>query len=247
MSRTLTAGVAAAVQGDFIASAVVEMLFDSGAVRLWTGIGDLVFAGDTYTGAGTFGDITPIQESAALRANGITLTFSGASQALIDIAKDESVQGRTVNVWYAVFDANHALIADPFQAFAGFADAIQISDGGAESVITLTAENDLVDLKRPLERRYYTDEDQQREFPGDRFYEFGPAMNGITVYWGRRRLEPAAAGDDSNAVQPTPAPPPVPTPDSGIADPNSGSQNVDINTGLPVEGGVPGPGVAIQI
>ena len=227
MARTLTGAVAAAIPGDIIAAGLVEMLFDSGPVRLWTGIGDLVFDGDTYTGAGTLGAISPVQESMALRANGMTFTYSGASQAMLDIAKSEPIQGRAVNTWLALFDAGHALMADPFQVHAGLGDTIQASDAGDEAVITMTAESHMVDLKRPLERRYYSDVDQQREFPGDRFNEFGEDLLDKTIFWGRRRLDPPAAAPDVGTTEPPAVLPPSPgfddanIPDVGLGGPGS--------------------------
>ena len=209
MTRPLTAEVDTAIQGDIIAAGLVEMLFDSGPIRLWTGIGDLVFEGNTFTGAGTLGDMSSVQESMALRANGMIFTYAGASQAMLDVAKSENIQGRTVNTWVALFAAAHALMGDPFKVHSGLADTIQASDAGDESVITLSVEGHLVDLKRPLERRFYSDEDQQREFPDDRFYEFGEDLLDKTIFWGRRRLDPPRAAPDAGtpdapAVQPPP-------------------------------------------
>ncbi|AWV21498.1 Transcriptional regulator, LacI family [Roseomonas mucosa] len=46
---------------------------------------------------------------------------------------------------------------------------------GAEPRVSLTCEGRLVDLERAEVRRY-TDADQQAEYPGDRFFEFVPAL-----------------------------------------------------------------------
>lgn len=220
MTRALTPAVETAVQGDIIAAGLVEMLFDSGPVRLWTGIGDLPFQGNTYTGAGTLGDMSSVQESLGLRANGMTFTYSGASQAMLDLAKSEPVQGRTVNTWVALFDAGHALMEDPLKVHSGLADTVQASDAGADSVITLSVEGQLVDLKRPLERRYYSDQDQQRGFSGDRFFEFAEDLLDKTIFWGRRRLDPPKAAPDAGTPEPPAAPVPPPpafdAPDVGL-------------------------------
>ena len=47
---------------------------------------------------------------------------------------------------------------------------------GAEPSVALACESRLVDLKRAEVRRY-TDADQQAEYPGDRFFEFVPALH----------------------------------------------------------------------
>ena len=49
--------------------------------------------------------------------------------------------------------------------------------------ITLLAENRLRDLER-LRARNYTDADQQAEYPGDRGFEFVPALQTMSIPWG---------------------------------------------------------------
>ena len=77
-------------------------------------------------------------------------------------------------LWGALLDAEGAFVADPFPLWAGLMDTMQVVDG-AEPRISLTCESRLVDLERAEVRRY-TDADQQAEYPGDRFFEFVPAL-----------------------------------------------------------------------
>jgi hypothetical protein len=65
-------------------------------------------------------------------------------------------------------------VADPFPLWAGLMDTMEVTDG-AEPSVALAYESRLVDLERAEVRRY-TDADQQAEYPGDRFFEFVPAL-----------------------------------------------------------------------
>ena len=62
-------------------------------------------------------------------------------------------------------------------------DVMQLSDDGQSSILTMTAENRLVDFRRTRELRY-TDEEQQNLFTGDVGLEFVTAIQEKTIYWG---------------------------------------------------------------
>ena len=154
---------------------LVELDFASGPIRAWTGLGPLDWAGVTYEGMGTIGAVSDIEETAELRAVRITLTLSPVPQEVVDIAlAEQSFRLRPARLWGALLDAEGAFVADPFPLWAGLMDTMQVVDG-AEPRISLTCESRLVDLERAEVRRY-TDADQQAEYPGDRFFEFVPAL-----------------------------------------------------------------------
>ena len=124
---------------------------------------------------GTIGAVSDIEETAELRAVRITLTLSPVPQEVVDIAlAEQSFRLRPARLWGALLDAEGAFVADPFPLWAGLMDTMQVVDG-AEPRISLTCESRLVDLERAEVRRY-TDADQQAEYPGDRFFEFVPAL-----------------------------------------------------------------------
>lgn len=248
MPRTLTGDVTTEVQktgggaNTIRPVALVHLAFDSGSVRLWNGVGDLVWSGDTFTGSGMLGGISLIEESASLKATGVVLTLSGIDSSIIAIALGEHYQGRQAQIWLGHLDSNHALIADPVLMFQGRMDLMQLTDHGATATVSVTVESRAIDLERANKIRYYTDQDQQAEFSGDKFFEFVPEMQEKVIVWGRA-IVGGPTQDGNVGTSPAVAGPIPSTPDSGIADPNSGSQNFDINTGLPVEGGTPGPDV----
>ena len=154
---------------------LVELDFASGPFRAWTGLGQLNWAGKVFEGVGSIGAVGEVEETVELRAVRLTLALSPVPQEVVDIALAErSFRLRTARLWGGLLDAEGAFVADPFPLWAGLMDTMEVTDG-AEPRVALTCESRLVDLERAEVRRY-TDADQQAEYPGDRFFEYVPAL-----------------------------------------------------------------------
>ncbi len=186
MARTLTAGMVTEVTGESLQPVLlVKLEFDSADLNLWTGIGDLSFGGDTYTGAGDLLAFSQVEESDELKAVGLTGTLSGIPSSLIAIALAEDYMGRPVTLWFGVLTGDPpALVADPVIVFAGLIDTMPIEDAGETATIQVQAENRLVRLEESRSRRY-TSEDQAIDYPGDRGLDFVVGLNdGREIVWG---------------------------------------------------------------
>ncbi len=205
MTRSMQAAVSTELQANRARVRILAHFgFDSGSVRVWDDFGDLLFDGDTYNGIGNLGKVGVVKETAGLRANGLKFTLNGIPTSLISIAIGEHYQGRTCEMWRAFLDSGNALIADPVKIFAGRIDQMVVTDAGDYAEIVLTAENRLVELVRPLRTRFYTDQDQQQEFPGDLAGEFVTKMQEMVLVWGRAKLVTnlgVQPGDDPSAGQ----------------------------------------------
>ena len=154
---------------------LVELDFASGPFRAWTGLGQLHWAGKVFEGVGSIGAVGEVEETVELRAVRLTLALSPVPQEVVDIALAErSFRLRPARLWGALLDAEGVFVADPFPLWAGLMDTMEVTDG-AEPRVALTCESRLVDLERAEVRRY-TDADQQAEYPGDRFFEYVPAL-----------------------------------------------------------------------
>lgn len=171
MARDLHADYTTAVTSAELAPILLfKAEFDSGDLNLWTGVGDIVWNSDTYTGAGNLLEVTAVEETQDLKANGVQFTLSGISASIIATALTEDYQGRDVSIWFGLLESG-AVKADPFLLFKGRMDVMTIDESADTATIMLTAESVLIDLERPNERRY-TDEDQQTEYAGDLGFEF---------------------------------------------------------------------------
>ena len=184
MARDITGATSAESQKSSGAKPIVfaKLEFDSGDVRVWSGVGDIPFEGEIYSGLGDLGKISPIEEGIEQRAFGISLTLSGIPPSAISLALDEDVQGRDAQVWLGFLDDDYALIADPVLMFRGRMDTMGIKLGD-QGLVTVTAESRLVDWDRPQIRRY-TDASQRERFPGDRGFEFVNQAVEREINWG---------------------------------------------------------------
>lgn len=200
MSRSLTAAVQTAAAAAEVRPAFFVFLnLDSGPIRVWSGCGDYTLGGNVFTGVGNLGEISPVEESTRVSARGIELSLSGISSSHVTIALSENYRGRSVTVWLAFFDAAGALIADEVQVFAGIIDTMTLNDNGDSSVLTLTAESRLIDLERPRETRY-TDEEQQRLFPGDLGLQYVAGLQKKTLNWGGVVVPPPSGPGDAGGI-----------------------------------------------
>lgn len=175
MARDLTAGMVTemkAVRKEPLL--LVEMLFDSGALRLWTGYGDLSFNGFTWTGTGHLLAISPITETAETKQSGMSFVLSGVPSSILSLVEGEDYQGRTLRIYLAMRTAAGALVASPYESRRLRMDTMEDVEDGDTATITLTAQDETA-FERPVERRY-TNEDQHLDFPNDDFFEFVPDL-----------------------------------------------------------------------
>jgi hypothetical protein len=162
----------------------------STAVRLWSGYGTITVGAVTYQGIGTFGTISPVEETTDLSARGINFQLSGIPSAYVSLALTENYQGKACSVLFGALDATGAIVSSPVTIFAGRMDVMSINDDGQNATIIMSAENKLVDFLRPRETRY-THEEQQNLYPvspPDLGLEFVNAIQEKQIYWGNAKL-----------------------------------------------------------
>lgn len=186
MPRGLTASLETATLAPVVVPIMlVEALFDSGAVRLWTGIGDLSWNGQTWTGAGSLLGVADVQETAEIRATGVDVALSGVPSTLVSLALAEPYQGRLCNIYLGALDVGTlAVLADPYLIFAGRMDVMTLEEGAETATIALSVESRLIDLEVARERRY-EHQDQIVDAPTDKFFEFTTGLVDARILWGR--------------------------------------------------------------
>lgn len=183
----------------------VDMAFDEGAVRFWTGPGDLVVGGTTYTGVGNLLKISTVEESGDLSVRGIELTLSGITSGLLALALGSQYHGRVCTLSFgALTPAGYILKEDGSflllesgdkmrresltgglnVVFIGYMDKMDITESGESSIINLFVENKLVDLERPRNARY-TQSYQQSLYPNDKGLNYVADLQDKEIVWGR--------------------------------------------------------------
>lgn len=158
----------------------VELLFDSNAVRLWTGTGDLSHEGNTYSGAGDLMSISEVEETSEISAKGANLIISGVESNTLSLALATAYQGRKGTIYFGFFDDS----GSPFlvEIFSGYMDEMNIEEGPQTSTVEIKIENKLIDLERPRVRRF-TSGYQKTQYPTDRGLDFVEFIQDKDINW----------------------------------------------------------------
>ena len=198
--RTLPGSMAAEVVTAQLSPILLASLQFSTPVYLWTGYGNLIYNSTTYLGLGTFGSISPVEETTDLAARGISMKLSGVPTANVALALTENYQGRDCAIMFgAISPTAGTLISSPVTIFSGRMDVMQLSDDGQTADITMTAESRLMDFKRAREIRY-TDEEQQQLYSGDVGLEFVNDIQEKPIYWGSPNPTQATNWDKGDSI-----------------------------------------------
>lgn len=186
MTRSATPAVLDALAAPVVRPIFLyEGQFVSGWLRFWSGLGDLVWAGQTWTGAGTLLSMGPLSETSDVVASGTSVTLSGVPVGLVSAAILDAQQGLPGRIWLGTLDDAGAVIADPVMAFAGRLDVPDILDGAETCTITLSYESRLINLQTAREWRW-THESQQVLYPDDLGFAFVTSIQGVDVKWARK-------------------------------------------------------------
>lgn len=186
MSRGVTASLQSAVDAAGVYPLLlVDMAFDSGNLRLWSGYGNLVWNGDTWTGSQDLGSIGDVENSAKLSATGLNLALSGVDQTIISQILNENPRGRSVQVYFgAINSSDFSVVSDPLLLFSGFMDVPTIEETGQTCRIVISCENELIDMEKSSGLTY-TDGCQKNLYPGDKGLEFVAPLANKPIIWGR--------------------------------------------------------------
>ena len=185
--RGLTNDMVTEVSASQLSPILLASLSFATPVHIWTGYGTITVGSTAYLGIGTLGSISPVEETTDLAARGISMQLSGVPTAMLAVALTENYQGRGCSVLFGALEASGALVSSPVTIFSGRMDVMSINDDGQNATIGMTAENKLVDFRRPREVRY-TDQEQKNLFPSDKGLEFVTAIQEKQIYWGNAKL-----------------------------------------------------------
>lgn len=160
----------------------VEATFLSGTVYLWSGMGSIVWNGQTWIGLGAMAAISAIEEGSTVEARGVTMTLSGFDPGLLPAVMTEFALLRPVVIYLVGFNEGE-IIDNPLTVFSGEMGQPTVDVSGVTATIAINCESFLLDLDVATERRYTAD-DQQSDWPGDLGMNFVNSIQEITIYWG---------------------------------------------------------------
>jgi hypothetical protein len=194
MSRNLDSSLSAALRSNSIVPVLLaDLTFKSGVSYCWTGIGNLAYNGNTYTGIGNLGRISAISEGSSVKADGIEVTLSGVGYmplqtggtSAVALAVNEAMSdykmGGAAKIRFGLLN-NGVLIGSPYLIFSGQMDQPSIDINPVAGTITIAIENKLSNLLRPTARRY-TAADQHIQYPNDTGFNFVEMLNDVALRW----------------------------------------------------------------
>jgi hypothetical protein len=168
-------------------------------IRLWLGAGNIQpgvnaydLTGAEYVGFGAIQDIPAFKQLVNGKAVRVDFTISGVSGDILTIASGgdaEQVKGKRVAVGFALMAADWSLLGSVKWCANYVADYLSIQQSVEDPMqpivrsITLSCGTLMTARRRPS-YAYFSDQDQQARFPGDRFCERTPVYaNGFNKTW----------------------------------------------------------------
>ncbi len=185
MPRDIGASVIAELTASRIRPVLlVDVGFSGGTVYFWSGIGDLIIDGNTYVGAGNLLMVSPATETIEVKAQGAKLKLSGINSAVLSAVLGQVEQKQKVVCKLLFLSETDAPIGSTYSFFVGRFDTATIAQTGDTIEISITAESDLMILRRGRTRRY-TREDQQTQYPQDNGFNMVTSLFQWDGRWGK--------------------------------------------------------------
>lgn len=185
MPRNVTANYILALSEGYLFPVIfVEMEFASGPVYMCSASQPVYLNGNTYTGVGSFLQISTIEDGSTVQARGVTVTLSGIDPTLLPAVMNEFQVGLPATIYLGLFGGEGlSLVNDTVVAWSGRTDQPTITQQDATTAsISINLESTLMDMNVPVPYRY-TNQDQQLFFPGDQGFSWVNSIQSIALYW----------------------------------------------------------------
>lgn len=171
---------------------------DGEPFRMWLGIGDCRAGidaedgdGAIYKGLGEMLNVPQFNQLINGVAERVSFQLSGVPARVVELASAgaDEVKGAPLNVGLGVFDPDWQLIGNPMWLKRFIVDflTLQRQQSGTDPAIytvALSARSIFTGRRRPG-LSFFTDEEQQRRSPGDRFCEHARRYSDDTKAWPR--------------------------------------------------------------
>lgn len=192
MRNTTTQWVADSASSHFVDCHLVELLLDSGPVRLCDLKESTQWAGYTWAGIGSLGGIEPIRANASAEVIGLRLTLSGVPDAAISLVLAENYTSREVNVYHLRFSKSDYQPAESVPLWRGLLSNMSLTEDTQEGVtsrsVVISTEGKNVLLNRALSRRS-NHEDHLAQHPTDGFFKKVNATANQEVVWPGKKAQ----------------------------------------------------------
>lgn len=182
MTRPLTQAMADALRDGRPLALLAEINHPSGVARFWTGVGDIVYNGFTFTGAGRFGTVAPVMRTSDLAIQEVVFSLSGVlPEEAAELETD--VRNEIATVWLACIGEHGEIVASPYQLLSALLDFQSLSVGEeGEAILSITGRTGFYTLERAIEESW-TAEDQKQIYPTDTGFDMVASLQNQDVQW----------------------------------------------------------------
>lgn len=162
---------------------LIEFHFASETKRAWTGFGKVrTLDAREWDGLGEIISIDGLSPSFSASAPPGRIVASGVSNnAFVQALQASAYRDRLVSIYLQVFQGR-ALYGNPAPLATRVMKTLEFSRDAGTRVITLTHESPYTGRRRPA-AAWFSDRDQQKRHPGDRFCERVPYYRFQRVQW----------------------------------------------------------------
>jgi hypothetical protein len=170
---------------------LIELDFVGGVVRAHDGLGNLTYSGNTYYGVGGYAGVDAVSEDIEVSPKGLILILTGIPGDMSpDILAETGYQNRRCTLYIGLLNKDTmAWIDTPEILWEGFMDYMELSGSEGQLKISLHVEDE---LRREPPMAWYTDEDQQARYSGDRFFSDLSNVQSYRATWGQAQVLAAA-------------------------------------------------------
>jgi hypothetical protein len=169
-------------------------------VHAFTGKGTIHFDDQDWTGVEGVATVALLGESTDGSAVGVTATLNRIPAEFRDDIQDQAVRGGLVEFILGCFSTDYQTLIGRRRLWKGRLQTYDVDDGGTELSVTIGAESRAIDQRRPAIKRF-TDDYQQRMFPGDRAFEYLPKMAEIAILWANASQDATTSGGQTRSQQ----------------------------------------------
>lgn len=204
MSRDLPTDLETAIEEQVVRPFLAIRIELPDPVYAWTGIGTITFddadANEReWTGTGGLGSIDAVGETTDGSATGIKVALNEVPAELAPDIADQATRGALFEVYVGALNETYQQIEAVHLLWKGRVDQYVVTDAGTALSIEITAESRAIDQRRPSIKRF-TNEYQQRQHSGDKFFEYVPQMAEVPILWAQAEQKSAAPVTSGGAI-----------------------------------------------
>lgn len=178
----MTARMAAAMQDGSPRGLFVAIEHPDGTAYFTTGVGSRSWNGQTWSGVGQFGSITPIKHTSEISIQDIKFSLSGVDMDIVNGLSDD-VRNLSGEVWLYCLNYDDSVVPDPYQIVDSSLDyQTFIVDGDGKCTVEITAHSGFYTLSRAMQEAW-TPENQKALFPTDTGLDMVPSLQNQNLQW----------------------------------------------------------------